>query len=86
MPKGNQKGSKIELWAPRGPIFEILEVFDRGPIFDDFGSGPKSEKHLKKRGGGVKRTIRQQRSAELPLLAEELLEFAKSEEFVRVRG
>jgi hypothetical protein len=48
MPKGNQNGSKIELWAFRGPISEVLGGFDRGPIFDEFWMGQKTEKDLKK--------------------------------------
>jgi hypothetical protein len=48
MPKGNQNGSKIELWAFRGPISEVLGGFDRGQIFDEFLIGKKNEKNLKK--------------------------------------
>ena len=33
----------FDLWAPMGPIFEILGGFDRGPIFDEFLSGTKNE-------------------------------------------
>ena len=49
-----------------GPIFEILGGFDRGPSFDDFGSGPKNEKNVKKRSGDVKRGFGRQGSAEHP--------------------
>ena len=83
MPKVIQNFSKIWLWVRRGPTFEILGGFDRGPIFDDCLSGQKKE-NLKKWGGDVKNGSLAQGSAELPLLAEELLEFAKSKEFVRV--
>jgi hypothetical protein len=31
-----------------GPIFEILGGFDKGPIFDEFLSGPKNEQNLEK--------------------------------------
>ena len=48
MPKVNPNCSKIQLWAPRGQIFEILGGFDRGLILDDFLSGPQNEKHLEK--------------------------------------
>ena len=48
MPKGNPNGSKIELWAFRGPNFEVLGGFDRGQIFDEFLSGKKNEKNLEK--------------------------------------
>ena len=34
--KSHPKWLQIQLWASMGPIFEILEGFDRGPIFDDF--------------------------------------------------
>ena len=39
---------------------------------------------MKKCGGGTKRAIPRQGSAELPPLAEELFESAKSQEFVRI--
>jgi hypothetical protein len=48
MPKGNQNGSKIELWAFRGPISEVLGGFDRGRIFDEFLIGKKNEKNMEK--------------------------------------
>ena len=55
MPKGNQNGSKIELWAFRGPISEVLGGLDRGQIFDEFLIGKKKEKNLKMRRGCEKR-------------------------------
>ncbi len=48
MPKGNQHGSKIELWAFSGPISEVLGGFDRGRIFDEFLIGKKNEKNLER--------------------------------------
>ena len=33
---------KIEVWAIRGPTFEVLGGFLRSLIFDEFSSGEKS--------------------------------------------
>ena len=33
---------KIEVWAIRGPVFEVLGRFLRSLIFDEFSSGEKS--------------------------------------------
>ena len=48
MPKGNQHGSKIELWASMDPISEVLGGFARGQIFDEFLIGKKNEKNMEK--------------------------------------
>ena len=40
--------------GPGVRLFEIMGGFDRGPIFDDFLSGPQNEKNRKNGGGGVK--------------------------------
>ena len=45
------------------PIFDVLEGFDRGPIFDEALSGPQNEKNIEKWGGGMKRSIPQEGSA-----------------------
>ena len=34
--------AKIEVWAIRGPTFEVLGGFLRSLIFDEFSSGEKS--------------------------------------------
>ena len=36
---------KIDLWAIRGPTFEVLGRFLRGLIFDEFSIGKKSAKN-----------------------------------------
>jgi hypothetical protein len=60
-----------------------LEGFDRGPTFDDFLNGPKIKKSEKTRRRCEKR-ISAGRVGGTPVLPEELLEFAKSNRFVRV--
>ena len=42
--KRQQNRPQIELWAPMGPIFEVLGGVARGPIFDEFLMGPKMKK------------------------------------------
>jgi hypothetical protein len=66
--------------GPSGPIFEILGGFDRGQIFDDFWSGQTNEKMRRR----CEKRISAGRVGGTPVLPEELLEFAKSKEFVRV--
>mgnify|MGYP000908117613 CR=1 FL=1 len=43
--KRQPKWLQNRAWAFSGPISEVLGGFDRGPIFDDFWSGPKNEKN-----------------------------------------
>ena len=38
---------KIDVWAIRGPTFEVLGRFLRGLIFDEFSIGKKSMKNLR---------------------------------------
>ena len=38
---------KIDIWAIRGPTFEVLGGFLRSQIFDEFSIGKKSAKNLK---------------------------------------
>ena len=44
---------KIDIWALRGQIFEILGCFLRSQIFDGFLIGEKSAKSLKIDGLGL---------------------------------
>jgi hypothetical protein len=48
MPKIIQNGSKIYLWAPRGPIFEILWRSGRKCFFDVFWDRKKSAQNPEK--------------------------------------
>ena len=48
-PKSNPK---LDIWALRGQIFEILGCFLRSQIFDGFSIGEKSAKSLKIGGLG----------------------------------
>ena len=64
--KGHPKWFQNLALGIQGSDFEILGGFDRRPIFDDFLSGQKIEKHLKKEGGAVKRGSPAQGSAEHP--------------------
>ena len=45
MAKGSQNGVKIDVWAIRGPTFEILGRFLRDLILDEFSIGKKSAKN-----------------------------------------
>ena len=38
---------KIDVWAIRGPTFEVLGAFLRSPIFNEFSIGKKSAKNLR---------------------------------------
>ena len=38
---------KIDVWAIRGPTFEVLGAFLRSLIFDEFSIGKKSAKNLR---------------------------------------
>ena len=38
---------KIDVWAIRGPTFEVLGAFLRSPIFNEFSIGKKSAKKLR---------------------------------------
>ena len=38
---------KIDVWAIRGPTFEVLGAFLRSPIFHEFSIGKKSAKNLR---------------------------------------
>ena len=37
-----KNGPKIDVWAIRGPTFEVLGGFLRSLIFDEFSNGEKS--------------------------------------------
>ena len=38
---------KIDVWAIRGPTFEVLGAFLRSPILKEFSIGKKSAKNLR---------------------------------------
>ena len=44
---GPKSEPKIDVWAIRGPTFEVLGAFLRSPILKEFSIGKKSAKNLR---------------------------------------
>ena len=49
--------AKIDVWAIRGPTFEVLGTFLRSPIFNEFSIGKKSTEHQRFWGRGAAKCI-----------------------------